>query len=180
MLIDEKNLHLNMAPSSMYPPPPPYSLIAASWQHTSTPSPPPPPFARGISDYKGKGLGKTNDIDIQEESGPRSARHLVSSDSASAHTDTGLDADVASSSHFQRPGSAHSTGKGKARAQRTDVLRFSALPSHILLQIVYSTFPQTDEMYECETVSKVERQRENLFWLETSLRLVNRAFYIGE
>ncbi|KAJ3737334.1 hypothetical protein DFJ43DRAFT_987733, partial [Lentinula guzmanii] len=46
---------------------------------------------------------------------------------------------------------------------------FSTLPAHLLLQIVYSTFPQRDGRYEGE--GKIERQRQNLYWLETSLRL---------
>ncbi|KAJ4488396.1 hypothetical protein J3R30DRAFT_930373 [Lentinula aciculospora] len=52
---------------------------------------------------------------------------------------------------------------------------FSTLPAHLLLQIVYSTFPQRDGRYEGE--GKIERQRRNLYWLETSLRLVNKALY---
>ncbi|KAJ3857903.1 hypothetical protein EV368DRAFT_29170 [Lentinula lateritia] len=52
---------------------------------------------------------------------------------------------------------------------------FSTLPAHLLLQIVYSTFPQRDGQYEGE--GKIERQRLNLYWLETSLRLVNKALY---
>ncbi|KIK63720.1 hypothetical protein GYMLUDRAFT_162721, partial [Collybiopsis luxurians FD-317 M1] len=55
---------------------------------------------------------------------------------------------------------------------------FSNLPAHLLLQIVYSTFPQTDGRYEGE--GKIERQRRNLYWLETSLRLVNKALYTGK
>ncbi|KAJ3985182.1 hypothetical protein F5890DRAFT_1409995, partial [Lentinula detonsa] len=46
---------------------------------------------------------------------------------------------------------------------------FSTFPAHLLLQIVYSTFPQRDGRYEGE--GKIERQRQNLHWLETSLRL---------
>ena len=53
-----------------------------------------------------------------------------------------------------------------------------ALPSHILLQIVYCTFPQRDGLYEGE--SKIERQRATLLWLVSSLRLVNRALYTGK
>ncbi|KAF5391934.1 hypothetical protein D9757_001721 [Collybiopsis confluens] len=52
---------------------------------------------------------------------------------------------------------------------------FSSLGPHLLLQIVYSTFPQRDGQYEGE--GKIERQRLNLHWLETSLRLVNKALY---
>ncbi|KAJ3778579.1 hypothetical protein FB446DRAFT_679095 [Lentinula raphanica] len=55
---------------------------------------------------------------------------------------------------------------------------FSTLPAHLLLQIVYSTFPQRDGRYEGE--GKIERQRRNLYWLETSLRLVNKALYTGK
>ncbi|KAL0063288.1 hypothetical protein AAF712_009783 [Marasmius tenuissimus] len=54
---------------------------------------------------------------------------------------------------------------------------FSSLPAHLLLQVVYSTFPQCDGRYDGE--SKLERQRENLHWMVTSLRLVNRALYLA-
>ncbi|KAG7086670.1 hypothetical protein E1B28_002610 [Marasmius oreades] len=64
--------------------------------------------------------------------------------------------------------------KSSLRAQRAS---FSTLPAHILLQIVYSTFPQSDGLYDGQ--SKLERQRENLHWMVTSLRLVNRAIYIA-
>ncbi|THV07851.1 hypothetical protein K435DRAFT_576839, partial [Dendrothele bispora CBS 962.96] len=53
----------------------------------------------------------------------------------------------------------------------------STLPSHLLLEVVYSTFPQEDGNHEGE--SKIVRQRENLYWLETSLRLVSRKMYIA-
>jgi hypothetical protein len=49
------------------------------------------------------------------------------------------------------------------------------LPSHILLQIVYSTFPQTSLADQ----DKPERQRKTLYWLAISLRLVNRALYVA-
>ncbi|EPQ55722.1 hypothetical protein GLOTRDRAFT_75877 [Gloeophyllum trabeum ATCC 11539] len=54
-------------------------------------------------------------------------------------------------------------------------LTLATLPSHILLQIVYATFPRTADKDE----GKLERQRKTLYWLSTSLRLVNRAFYIA-
>lgn len=60
------------------------------------------------------------------------------------------------------------------RAQKPTLL---TLPAHVLLQIVYSTFPQSDGRYDGQ--SKLERQRENLHWMVTSLRLVNRAVYIA-
>ncbi|KAF9468359.1 hypothetical protein BDZ94DRAFT_1279865 [Collybia nuda] len=52
---------------------------------------------------------------------------------------------------------------------------FPTLPPHILLQVVYSTFPQTDLRDE----GRVERQRKTLYWLSISLRLVNHALYIA-
>ncbi|KAK0502858.1 hypothetical protein EDD18DRAFT_1306165 [Armillaria luteobubalina] len=61
--------------------------------------------------------------------------------------------------------------------RRRSNLTFSSLPSHLLLQIVYCTFPLEDGEHDGD--SKVVRQRENLHWLETSLRLVNRALYIA-
>ncbi|PBK96423.1 hypothetical protein ARMGADRAFT_988222 [Armillaria gallica] len=52
-----------------------------------------------------------------------------------------------------------------------------SLPPHLSLQIVYCTFPQRDGKYEGE--GKIERQRMNLHWLVTSLRLVNKTLYIA-
>ena len=49
------------------------------------------------------------------------------------------------------------------------------LSPHILLQIVHGLFPQTPSADK----GKVERQRMTLYHLSTSLRLVNRVFYIG-
>lgn len=49
------------------------------------------------------------------------------------------------------------------------------LPSHLLLHIVHRTFPQVPDL----SYNKLERQRKTLRWLTTSLRLVNRTFYIG-
>ena len=51
-----------------------------------------------------------------------------------------------------------------------------ALSPHLLLQIVHSLFPQTS----CADKGKVQRQRETLYYLGTSLRLVNRLFYTGQ
>ncbi|KAK0448325.1 uncharacterized protein EV420DRAFT_1567435 [Desarmillaria tabescens] len=51
------------------------------------------------------------------------------------------------------------------------------LPPHLLLQIVYCTFPQRDGKFEGE--GKIERQRMTLHWLVTSLRLVNKTLYIA-
>ena len=51
-----------------------------------------------------------------------------------------------------------------------------ALSPHILLQIVHGLFPQTPDADK----GKVERQRMTLYYLSTSLRLVNRVFYIGQ
>ena len=50
-----------------------------------------------------------------------------------------------------------------------------SLPSHILLQVVYSTFPQSS----LRDQARIQRQRKTLYWLATSLRLVNRALYIA-
>ena len=50
-----------------------------------------------------------------------------------------------------------------------------AVSPHLLLQIVHSLFPQTSNAGK----GKVERQRETLYYLSTSLRLVNRVFYVG-
>ncbi|KAF8208364.1 hypothetical protein K438DRAFT_1813875 [Mycena galopus ATCC 62051] len=47
----------------------------------------------------------------------------------------------------------------------------SALPPHLLLQIVYATF---SEAYDIEDAKE---QRKTLYWLAVGLRLVNRVFY---
>lgn len=52
---------------------------------------------------------------------------------------------------------------------------FSALPSHLLLKIVYMAFPQMASVDE-----RIERQRKTLYWLSVHLRLVNRALYVGK
>ncbi|KAJ7471917.1 hypothetical protein FB451DRAFT_1251412 [Mycena latifolia] len=54
-------------------------------------------------------------------------------------------------------------------------MTLSTLPSHILLQIVHMTFPQTPGIDE----GRLERQRKTLYWLSVGLRLVNRALYIA-
>lgn len=56
------------------------------------------------------------------------------------------------------------------------LLALSALPSHLLLHIVYMTFPQTSGVDE----TRLARQRKTLYWFSIGLRLVNRAFYIGK
>ncbi|KAJ7675465.1 hypothetical protein B0H17DRAFT_1080875 [Mycena rosella] len=50
------------------------------------------------------------------------------------------------------------------------------LPSHLLLQIVHMTFPQTPGAFD---EGRLERQRKTLYWLAVGLRLVNRALYIA-
>lgn len=55
------------------------------------------------------------------------------------------------------------------------LMTFSDLPSHLLLHIVHRTFPQVPDL----SYNRLERQRKTLRWLSTSLRLVNRTFYIG-
>lgn len=52
---------------------------------------------------------------------------------------------------------------------------FPDFPSHVLLLIVHKTFPQEPDI----DYSKLARQRKTLYWLTTSLRLVNRTFYLG-
>ncbi|KAF5391932.1 hypothetical protein D9757_001725 [Collybiopsis confluens] len=53
---------------------------------------------------------------------------------------------------------------------------FTSLPSHLLLQIVYCTFPQEDGEFDGDL--KAVLQRRTLHWLETSLRLVSCELYI--
>ena len=52
---------------------------------------------------------------------------------------------------------------------------FPDFPSHVLLLIVHRTFPQAPD----KDYSRLARQRKTLHWLTTSLRLVNRTFYLG-
>jgi hypothetical protein len=59
---------------------------------------------------------------------------------------------------------------------RRQQLTLSVLPPHLLLKIVYMTFPQTPGVDE----GRLERQRKTLYWLCTSLRLVNKALYTGK
>ncbi|KAJ4464651.1 hypothetical protein C8J55DRAFT_268794 [Lentinula edodes] len=80
--------------------------------------------------------------------------------------------------YYRPPPPAFAETAANATSNRDNALAkptFSTLPAHLLLQIVYSTFPQRDGQYEGE--GKIERQRLNLYWLETSLRLVNKALY---
>ncbi|KAG5352544.1 hypothetical protein C0989_001761 [Termitomyces sp. Mn162] len=49
----------------------------------------------------------------------------------------------------------------------------SNLPPHILLHIIYLTFPQSS----LPDLPKLARQRKTLYWLSISLRLVDRTFY---
>jgi hypothetical protein len=51
----------------------------------------------------------------------------------------------------------------------------ATLPSHLLLKVVYMTFPWSSGIDE----SRLERQRKTLYWLSQQLRLVNRSFYIA-
>ncbi|KZV65264.1 hypothetical protein PENSPDRAFT_745165 [Peniophora sp. CONT] len=53
--------------------------------------------------------------------------------------------------------------------------KLSALPPHLLLHILYQTFPQRPE-FESGTVV---RQRRTLYWLSMELRRVSRSFYIA-
>jgi hypothetical protein len=59
--------------------------------------------------------------------------------------------------------------------QRRTPITLSTLPPHLLLQIVYSAFPQTSLLDE----GRPERQRKTLYWLAISLRLVNSALYMA-
>lgn len=47
----------------------------------------------------------------------------------------------------------------------------TTVPPYILLRIVYETFSRH---------ASIEKQRKTLYWLNVSLRLVNRATYVGE
>lgn len=62
-------------------------------------------------------------------------------------------------------------------SRRVRKTTLTTLPSYILLHIIYQTLPQSDGKFYGE--SKDERQRKVLYWMSISLRLVNRALYIG-
>lgn len=68
------------------------------------------------------------------------------------------------------------SGQLHRQGKRAVPLKLSTLPAHILLLIVYMTFPQTDGIDE----SRVVRQRKILFWLEYYARLTDRSLYVGE
>lgn len=51
----------------------------------------------------------------------------------------------------------------------------ATLPPHLLLKIIYTTFPRAPGKNE----SQPERQRKTLYWLSHQLRLVNNSFYTG-
>ncbi|KIY44841.1 hypothetical protein FISHEDRAFT_50587 [Fistulina hepatica ATCC 64428] len=74
---------------------------------------------------------------------------------------------------YLQPPPAYSEVPGPA-VSRT-ALEFKDLPPHILLDVVYLTLPQMPGYDD----SIPERQRRVLWWLSSSLRLVNRAFYIA-
>jgi len=52
-----------------------------------------------------------------------------------------------------------------------------ALPANVLLYIVYKTFPMAPGKYANE--SQAELQRQTLYWIAHSLRLVSRTMYIA-
>ncbi|KAG6853610.1 hypothetical protein C0991_002834 [Blastosporella zonata] len=51
----------------------------------------------------------------------------------------------------------------------------TTLPPHILLNIIYLTFPQS----ALPDAPKLARQRKTLYWLAISLRMVDRTFYVA-
>ncbi|TFK95765.1 hypothetical protein BDV98DRAFT_577266 [Pterulicium gracile] len=67
------------------------------------------------------------------------------------------------------------SGQLHRQGKRAVPLKLSTLPAHILLLIVYMTFPQTDGIDE----SRVVRQRKILFWLEYYARLTDRSLYVA-
>lgn len=127
-------------------PPPPYSSATA---YNST-QPPPPSSAHFAS--------------------RNPFRHVTANTTNNTNTNSNSTAPPYSPS----TGEAN-RGSGSGR-RRVPPLTFTMLPSHLLLEIVYHTFPQSSWLDE----GRVERQRKTLYWLSVSLRLVNRALYIGE
>ncbi|KIK63713.1 hypothetical protein GYMLUDRAFT_241619 [Collybiopsis luxurians FD-317 M1] len=70
------------------------------------------------------------------------------------------------------PYAAYLSGRQSTRSRPS----FTSLPSHLLLHIVYCTFPQEDGLFEGDV--KAVRQRRTLHWLVLSLRFVNRELYL--
>ncbi|KAF7292839.1 COesterase domain-containing protein [Mycena indigotica] len=68
----------------------------------------------------------------------------------------------------EKPPPPYSTNRAILTPPATGWRTFSALPPHLLLQIVYSTFSDAVDIAE---------QRKTLYWLSRGLRLVNRLLY---
>ncbi|GLB44261.1 hypothetical protein LshimejAT787_1601910 [Lyophyllum shimeji] len=77
--------------------------------------------------------------------------------------------------HPPPPYASSSTGLPPFPGTSRPRLTLTSLPPHILLQIVYATFPQTP----LPDQAKIERQRKTLYWLSVSLRLVDRTLYVA-
>lgn len=75
---------------------------------------------------------------------------------------------------MMQPPPAYAPTRSPGSSSHT-VVTLTSFPSHILLNVIYATFPQTALIDE----GKLERQRKTLYWLCTSLRLVDRTFYIA-
>ncbi|KNZ75627.1 hypothetical protein J132_02569, partial [Termitomyces sp. J132] len=53
--------------------------------------------------------------------------------------------------------------------------KLSTLPPHILLHLIYLTFPQSS----LPDLPKLVRQRQTFYWLSISLHIVDRTFYVA-
>ncbi|EIM84454.1 uncharacterized protein STEHIDRAFT_61168 [Stereum hirsutum FP-91666 SS1] len=122
--------------------------------------PPPPPYSSATA-YSSHGQ-------------PPPPAHFASRNPF-RHVATNTNTNANTNSNPTSPPYSPSTSEGYRGKRRVPPLTFTMLPSHLLLEIVYHTFPQSSWLDE----GRVERQRKTLYWLSVSLRLVNRALYIA-
>lgn len=186
MLLEDKNAE------ELYPPPPPYesvrtlqfmeldpgshfSQIAQSWRAPSEAAATVGSYLTSTSISVPPPQDEYQDVPTQSTAGtPTHTTASTAIPNITATTDDNValtSSPYLNSAEVQMRAPAHYT-------KRLNPARLSDLPSSIVLQIVYDTFPKPGSMYGAE--NKAQLQRETLFWLETSLRLLNRVFYSGE
>lgn len=161
VLIDEKPPML---------PPPPYSSTAAL-----PPPPPPPSLPPAASDLQASSsLSPPLSPPSTHFASRNPFRHAVRTN-PSPNPNSPIS--TSSPTSPRTPAPEYTSRNQYNRRRRDPPLTFTMLPSQLLLEIVYHTFPREDGRWGDE--GRVERQRKTLYWLSVSLRLVNRALYIG-
>jgi len=71
---------------------------------------------------------------------------------------------------------------GSNHRRSLDVATFSDLPPHIMLHVVYSTFPPTPSTQHgrpTPTPAELVQHRQILYWIQMCFRLVNRSTYVA-